>query len=475
MSHPGSPYHENEACANFASDRGRKFHEAARGAKFAPGERVDLIAATRAGRAAIARALGCPARGSELRVLLYVVVDLVSWSRMSNKVPLAQVAAATKLHPHTVGRCLKAWHDRGVLRYEPARREGEYGTVSLEPCNEAVELIAERDRAPRVEMRDVWVGMRDVTLRGIHGGPAQLRVLLVLIAQAACWSRVELRASQSELAAAAGCSQAQVRRAISWLAAHDVIRYAPGTGHSCSRIRFGREDVAELSYQPRAAAGADERAREAGGVDNHVEPPSGARPGCRLGARPRTDREHVVTPPSDSETRSTLDVEGFIEELRDRLGLVVEQRALSTELQRLHQWGREELLAAVLARPLPTTLHSPSALMRSRLSELAESPPSVMLRQQRAAEAAARATKERDLRERAEAEQAALAPYLERVDAMSREVLEDVVRDLGGGVLALWQRGRSPAMLRAVLADELRNRAQLVGDGRACMVGSVTV
>ncbi len=496
MSHPGSPYHENEACAKFASFGAKNSRESQMGAKFAPGERVDLIAATRGGRAAIGRALSCEARTSELRVLLYVVVELVSWSRLSSKMPLAQIAGATKLHPHTVGRCLKAWHDRGVLQYEPARREGEYGVVHLEACEDPVELIAERERAPRVEMRDVWVGMRDVSWRGMQGGPAALRVLLVLIAQTACWSRVELRASQVELATAAGCSQAQVRRAISWLAQNDVVRYAPGTGHSCSKIRFGREDEAQHDgvvdhdavvvhdpvvihaalnhdapgheaearvvherYAPEDESGALVEEGVDDGVDNSAEEVHGATPGCRHGARPRSEREHVVLPPSELLPRLTPAGEGFIEELRRRSGVVVPPGVIAAELLRLHRWGREELLAAVLTRPLPATLHSPGALIRSRLRELDAVSPSEQLAAQREQQleertAARQAAAEAEARELAE-----LEPYLREVDSMPPERIEEAVCAIGGGVLALWNRGRSTTMVRAMLADELRARA----------------
>jgi hypothetical protein len=393
--------------------------------------------------------------------------------------PLAQIAGATKLHPHTVGRCLKAWHDRGVLQYEPARREGEYGVVRLEACEDPVELIAERERAPRVEMRDVWVGMRDVSWRGMQGGPAVLRVLLVLIAQAACWSRVELRASQAEISAASGCSQAQVRRAISWLSQNDVIRYAPGTGHSCSKIRFGRQEEpqhdAAVSYEAEGRSVLNRCAAEpasvepralrpdAGGVDDGVDNPTGvtcaATPGCRQGARPRSEREHVVLPPYGLLPRSTPAGEWFIEELRRRSGVVVLPGAVAAELPRLHRWGREELLAAVLARPLPATLHNPGALIRARLRDLDETSPSEKLASQRQQQLAEQAS-ERQAAAAVEArELAELEPYLREVDSMTPELIEEALHAIGGGVLALWNRGRSTAMVRAMLADELRNRA----------------
>lgn len=67
----------------------------------------------------------------DLAVLLAVVNLVGTWSRTSDRLSRAQIAASARVSPKTVTRALAKWAALGVLHYEPSRGRGRLGMVSL--------------------------------------------------------------------------------------------------------------------------------------------------------------------------------------------------------------------------------------------------------------------------------------------------------------------------------------------------------
>lgn len=416
-------------------------------------DRTTLFHATSTGRRCIAAALKTSdARPSELRTFLYASVKLVSWSRTGDRMPLPEVSSATHLHPHTVGRSMRAWHDRGIWNYSPARRAGEYGTVHLNDIDNTELGFSPTDS--RDPMAVVWPTMRRAALRTCTGPVAAVRVVLAVLGGAACWSRLEVEVSHKELAETAGCTVAQVRRALTWLVDNDIIEYTPGTGHRPSRIRLVPADAVNVGPGRHGILEAHSSTANPAPADTTEAPsprPLDAHPGCASGSRPIHNRDNaeLVIPlssrdattnlPGDDVPQSTTDESSLA---KHRTSDVVAQLAvrsgrdvplhgpggerLHTEITLRPTWSVGELVEALLAVKLPASVLHPAALFAHRAAHLPTTSPKETAAHHAAADAERRQIRHIEETEAAAAEtaadeaaNAALEPYLERVDQLS--------------------------------------------------------
>jgi hypothetical protein len=277
--------------------------------------RLPFIEANRIVRASILQSLRFDAPPASWRVMLHFTCELVGWSRAFDLAPFPQAQAACgRMHRATVSAAMNRWHTNGVWEYRPARFEGEYGTVAMLGDNETSKTWGFRrvgDGRSRDEMRVVWGAVRraGTIVCGWPGAvPASaIKVLLAVIAGGACWSRLSVAVSHAELMETTRCSEGQVRNALRWLHAAEVIEYTPGTGHAPSQVRL----IAPVEALPSPFENSDVST-----VENTFVCVEKNTPGCRPDGDPSENREHDVQVPLELKFPESSAVRGFDEPVK---------------------------------------------------------------------------------------------------------------------------------------------------------------
>jgi len=154
-------------------------------------------------------------------------------------------------------------------------------------------------RRSRSGYADVGRVTRAAVARAIdEGAPTHaLRVLLVVVAAVASWSRVEDNISRRAIAHQAGMDERQTRRAIEWLHAHGVIDWRPGGStpggrRYLSRVRLLETDTGggtdHGSERPPVAAQTTGRRDHPWSQEAATGGRTGSRPGVAVTPVPRS-------------------------------------------------------------------------------------------------------------------------------------------------------------------------------------------